>query len=684
MRKKTYLLVLLLPFILISLELQAGNAPKAFGASEKPKDIRLNPLKDLNGYFPFSVPSTKSKWDQRSERLKHRIATVLGIWPEPEKTALNPVIHSKKDFDGYSVSNVYFESLPGYFVTGNLYLPSKIEGKVPAILSPHGHWSNGRFYDNGNVASEIANGAERFLDGGRSPMQSRCVQLARMGCIVFHYDMIGYADSNQISYELAHRFAKQREDLMNGEKWGFFSPKAEAYYQSIMGLQTWNSIRALDFVCDMPEVDQDRLGVTGASGGGTQTFLLAALDDRVDLSIPAVMVSTAMQGGCTCENASGLRIGTGNVEFAALFAPKPQGLIAANDWTVAMELKGFPELKRLYSLAGKPGNVELKALTHFDHNYNYVSRTAMYEWVNKHFALGHKAPILEKEYKLLSSEEMTVWNDDHPEPTFDPDFEPSLLRQMAQTHWQNLLPKFEENQEEFKEILHKGWEVVIGRSWADVGNVEWDLSGKKEFDHYLEMPGTINNLSHSESLPVIFLYPTGDWNGETNLVLSEYGKSSMYDNDGSLKSDAIEALKNGSTILLVDLLFQGEFNDSDDPITIARKVNNPREAACFTQGYNHSLCAKRVHDVMTCIKFLRTYKKGPSKVNLIASEGVAHIALAASVMVGRENVSSIEADPGDFRFAELDSIRHPDFLPGAMKFGGIRALKFLNGMDAQE
>ena len=92
--------------------------------------------------------------------------------------------------------------------------------------------------------------------------------------------------------------------------------------------------------------------MTGASGGGTQTFLLAALDDRLAAAVPAVMVSTAMQGGCVCENASHLRVGTGNVELAALFAPKPLGLTAADDWTKELAAKGFPELKRLYAMLG--------------------------------------------------------------------------------------------------------------------------------------------------------------------------------------------------------------------------------------------------------------------------------------------------------------------------------------------
>src|SRR5690606_37862614 len=139
-------------------------------------------------------------------------------------------------------------------------------------------------------------------------------------------------------------------------------------------LQIWNGIRALDLLETLPDVDPERVLVTGASGGGTQTMILAAIDDRVDVAFPAVMVSTAMQGGCTCENCTLLRIGTGNVEFAALFAPKPQGMNTADDWTIEMPTKGFPQLKQLYTMLGAPENVELTDRPEFKHNFNFHSR----------------------------------------------------------------------------------------------------------------------------------------------------------------------------------------------------------------------------------------------------------------------------------------------------------------------
>src|SRR6185295_10067168 len=180
------------------------------------------------------------------------------------------------------------------------------------VLFAHGHWTDARFYDSGDaeIFREIANGEERLEEGGRSRFQSMCVQLARMGCVVWQWDMLSDFDSIQFSSQIVHRFAKQRPEMNTTENWGLYSPQAEAHLQSIMGLQTLNSVRSLDFLLSLPEVDPDRVAITGASGGGTQTMILAGIDPRVTLSFPAVMVSTAMQGGCTCENASLLRVNT--------------------------------------------------------------------------------------------------------------------------------------------------------------------------------------------------------------------------------------------------------------------------------------------------------------------------------------------------------------------------------------
>ncbi|MHC4700092.1 MAG: alpha/beta hydrolase family protein, partial [Planctomycetota bacterium] len=438
-----------------------------------PKDRRLGPLKELSGdYFPFVVPKSRQQWEHRKGDLKRRILVATGLWPMPEKTPLNPVIHGRVDRDDFTVDKVYFESLPGHYVTGLLFKPKHATGRLPGVLCPHGH--GGRLQDYGEEAIRdlIVKGAERFEGSGRYPKLARCAQLARMGCVTFIFDMVGYADSVQISRQLAHKFGKQRPKFDTKENWGFFATQAELRLQSIMGLQTWNSVRALDFLCGLPEVDSKRIGVTGGSGGGTQTILLCAIDPRPTVAFPNGMVSTDMQGGCTCENCSLLRIGTGNVELAALYAPKPQGMTAADDWTRDMMTKGYPELKQLYAMLGAEKNVICHPLLHFPHNYNYVSRALMYSWFNKHLALGLEEPVVEEDWPPLTEDEWTVWNDEHPRPADDPNHERRLLAYVtgeSDKQIAALKPTDSGSLGRFREIVDGAFETIVGRPLSQVG-----------------------------------------------------------------------------------------------------------------------------------------------------------------------------------------------------------------------
>src|SRR5690348_10170898 len=198
-------------FVAVLLLLSAtalAAAPRVSDEGKLPDDRRLGPLKDLDGYFPFTPSKTKEAWEKRAEEVRRRILVATGLWPMPTKTPANAVIHGKVDRDGYTIERVYLESYPGHFVTGSLYRPKGVTGRRPGILCPYGHWENGRFHDDGrkNVRKKIVEGGERFEVGGRSPLQSMCVQLARMGCVVFQYDMVGYADSTQIPFAIAHGF----------------------------------------------------------------------------------------------------------------------------------------------------------------------------------------------------------------------------------------------------------------------------------------------------------------------------------------------------------------------------------------------------------------------------------------------------------------------------------------------
>lgn len=647
----------------------------------RPDDARLGPLKNLDGDHPFQPCATPDQWARRAERLRRQLLVATGLWPMPTRLPLKPVVHGLVDREEYTVERVYFESLPGQFVTGSLYRPKGASGRRPGVLCPHGHWANGRFHDHGaeQIKKEIASDAERFEIGGRHPLQARCVQLARMGCVVFHYDMLGYADSVQI----AHR-PGVREAMNTPENWGFFSPQAELHLQNMMGLQTFQSIRALDFLAALDDVDPQRIGVTGASGGGTQTFMLAAVDPRPAVAFPAVMVSTAMQGGCTCENACYLRIGTSNVEIAALFAPKPLGMTAADDWTRQMPEKGFPELKRHYAMLGAEGQVMLAPLLPFPHNYNAPSRAVMYGWMNRHLRLGAAEPIDEQNYRPLGKEELTVWDADHPVPPGSPEHERAVLRwwtEDAARQIDALRPTDAASLAEYRRVVGGAWNVMIGREMPEPDAVEFEPLGQETEprEGFQLARGILKHAAQGEAVPTIMLLPSkpSDRNKQAVIWIDPRGKAGLFDAAGRPREAIARLLASGAMVVGVDLIGQGEMTEDGKPLVRQRYVGQDKEGpppyAGYHYGYNHPLFAQRVHDILSVVALLKQEAYHVGQIDLVGLAGAGHWVAAARFQAGPA-VGRAAVDTSGFRFAAVDDLYHADFLPGAAKYGDLPAV----------
>lgn len=641
-------------FLLMTYPLHAAESTTNFFSNgEKSKDYRLGDLKTLNGKFPMQVPESKEAWEVRKNSLREQVLVATGLWPMPEKTPLNPTIHSKIDQDGYTIEKVFFASYPGFYVTGNLYRPKGFKGKRPGVLCPHGHWSGGRFYDAGEKAGKkkIEGGEEQWVDGARNHIQARCAGLARLGCVVFNYDMIGYADSQQI----AHRQ-------------GFTDAEAALRLQNFFGVQTWNSIRALDFLMSLPDVDQERIGVTGASGGGTQTFILCGIDPRPTVAFPAVMVSTAMQGGCICENCSYLRQDAGNIDLAALIAPRPLAMTGARDWTIDIEKKGLPELKQVYGLYNAEDKVLARCFPQFGHNYNQVSRAVMYQWFNKHLGLNQES-VKERPFKFFSQAELTVFDKEHPRPkdSVNAGQLRKYLTKQSNQQINVLKPKTQEDVVKFRKIIGTALRVMIGSELPTASQVETKAHKEAETHNGIEWHRfLIGRTNEEDQVPGLGLIPEKH-NGSVVIWVHPKGKSSLMEK-GQLHPEAKKLLTTGSAILAIDTLETGE-QMREKPMSIDKRYVG------YTFGYNRPLVSNRVHDILTAVGFAKKWEKTTS-IQLRGFKEAGPWVLLARGLCG-DAVDLTIADGNQFSFGQVKSIDHPMMLPGALKYGDLGALASL-------
>ena len=325
----------------------------------------------------FAAPSfaTLEEWKVRREALRKQVQSAAGLLPFPARNPLNAQVFGRIENKDYSIEKVYIETLPGFYLAGNLYRPLGKKGPFPGMLAPHGHAQYGR-----------------LEDGELFSVPSRGINHARQGYVVFAYDMIGYNDTMQ----LPHVFGTTPQEQL----WSF----------GPLGLQTWNSVRALDFLESLPDVDPKKLLVTGESGGGTQTFLLCAIDERPKWSAPVNMISLIMQGGSPCENAPSLRVGTNNVEIAALMAPRPMLMVSATgDWTKNTLKEEYPAMKKLYELYDAGAQVETVQID-APHNYNKASREAVYKFFGKQvLGDGEATKFGEKRIRVEKLQDMMVF-----------------------------------------------------------------------------------------------------------------------------------------------------------------------------------------------------------------------------------------------------------------------------------
>lgn len=542
-------------------------------------DPRNTNVPNTDTPFTFTAPPDLATWQARRAALRTQVLAAAGLLPMPAKGPLNPLVAGRLERDSYTIEKVALETLPGVWLGGNLYRP-KAAGKHPAVLHPHGHWTYGRLENSENCSTPTL-----------------AINLARRGFIVFAYDMVGYNDTMQTP----HDFSTPEYQLWN------FTP---------LGLQLWNSIRVADYLESLPDVDPKKIAMTGASGGGTQTFNLLAVDDRIAVAAPVNMVSGIMQGGCICENAPGLRIGTNNVELASLMAPKPLLAVAATgDWTKNVPKVEYPAMKKVWELYGKP---ELVEAVQFDapHNYNKASREAVYEFLRKHL-LPDTPPFKERGVGVERLQDMLVFQG---RPL------PAKARSFGQIF------------DEWKAASRAQSLALTPQQGREGLRAAFALAGQPKFE---EIP---SRYFEGKGPAVLYLNPGGI--------------------EAALASEGVKKLRaEGRAVMVIDAFQTGA----------AQAARNRSHRHFLT--FNVSDDAARTSDALAAVEALTA--KVPGAVEIQAEGKARWWALFAAALSARPVRFDVRA--GEFAASDADLVRDY-FVPGLQRAGGAEmAQRILKG-----
>jgi len=578
------------------------------------KDARNGPYRNGGTHFDMPEYKTRAEWEAHAEHLKKQILTAAGLSPLPERVPLNPQITGRIEQNGYSVEKVLLQTLPGFYLGGNLYRPLGKPGRHPGIASPHGHWDYGRLENSSTVS-----------------VPGRCINFARQGYVVFSYDMVGYDDTIQVPHKW-------------GGPHGFDDLHHELWSLNTLGLQLWDSMRAIDFLQSLPDVDPDRIGVTGASGGGTQTFLVSAVDPRVKVAAPVNMISAIMQGD-DCESAEGLRVGTSNVEIGAIMAPRPLLMVSASgDWTRNTPHDEFPAVQSIYRLYDKPDLVE-SFQVNAPHNYNKQSREAVYRFFARHL-LGDTdvSKFTEQRFRVEMLQDLLALQDRKlPENAVD--------RQQLFEHW--VAAGKQQTDSSSPESLRERLSLTLAADWPS--KVLSETDGERIV---LGRPGK------GDRVPAIWIRGKGP----ATLIVDAKGS------DAARQSPAArDCIRAGRPLLMIDAYQTGSAIAHRDPINEPPSESYTREdVGREFLVYNKSDAANRVQDILTALAFLS--QSGASSITL-EGLGDAEVWCVFAAAVAKTPVT-LKGTTGSFHGEDNEFIDH-FFVPGIQRAGGLKAAMLL-------
>lgn len=326
-----------------------------------------------------AAPATKAEWDERRSKLRANLLKAWGGFPETP-CALEPRKLGEFQREGYRVEKIVFQTLPGVWMTANAYVPDAAEGsRRPAVLCVHGHWSGAK----------------------QDPVvQSRCIGLAKLGFFVLSVDAFGAGERG-----VAKKLGEYHGEMTGATLLPIGRP--------LSGIQVYENMRAVDYLQSRPEIDPQRIGITGASGGGNQTMYAGAFDERFRCVVPTCSVGNYQAylsaACCMCEVVPGALRFTEEGDVLGLAATR--GLMVTSATQDAFQFsvnEAKKSFERVAAVAKLYESAQIKhTIIESPHHYNQPMREAMYGWMTLHLkGEGDGSPIPEPEIKTDEPESL--------------------------------------------------------------------------------------------------------------------------------------------------------------------------------------------------------------------------------------------------------------------------------------
>lgn len=392
---------------------------------------------------------SKEDWLKKRAKYVGQLKEMLGLSPMPKRTALNAVVTGTTEHDEFTVENIHFQSRPGLYVTGNVYIPKERNEKLPAILYVCGHGA-------------VKKGDTSF--GNKVHYHHHGSWFARNGYVCLTIDTLQLGEIEGIHH------GTYRYDL-----WWWLN---RGYTPA--GVEAWNCIRALDYLQSREEVDGNRLGVTGRSGGGAYSWWIAAIDERIKVAVPVAgitdmrnhVVDGTVEGHCDCM----FMVNTYQWDYpmvAALVAPRPL-LISNTDNDRIFPLDGvyrtFVKTKRVYDLLDAGDDISLH-ITSGPHKDTQELRVHAFRWFN-HYLKGDDSLIEKAAFKYFEPEDLQVFKKGNPDDQINTRVSHSFVEQASSSD----IP---ESEDELGDFAQATKEILLEKSFRAWPDQPVDLDVKK-------------------------------------------------------------------------------------------------------------------------------------------------------------------------------------------------------------